>query len=177
MSPYLYLSKVLSPNESLLSLCCGIGLELQYVTNQNVTGVDITPEYLTKLSESYPHVKTICEDVLTFIKKQSDNSFDVISFLDGLEHLEKEKGYKVLKECKRVARNKIVLFTPEGYIHNTPISSWGVVSEIGDHVQHHLSGWIPDELIKEGFKLVHQYPAVSVMGEDYNESTYLYENT
>jgi len=177
MNPYEYLAQTVQPEQSLLSLCCGVGLEFQFLRNSDITGVDITPEYLAKVNVDYPQVKTVLSDVMDYIKAQPDNSFDVISFIDGLEHLTKEEGKTMLKECKRVARLKVIVFTPEGYVTNEPKSAWGIDSNIGDHHQKHLSGWYPKDLARYGLKLVNQNSAINVLGDKYNESTYLYEKS
>ncbi len=41
-----------------------------------------------------------------------ENSFDVVLFLDVIEHLEKKRGFIILDQCKRIARRWVFLLTP-----------------------------------------------------------------
>lgn len=178
MNPGTIILDALEDGDTLLSLCCGIGFELKNATDSSLSGIDITavdivPEYIAVFAERYPHATTIISDAVTYITRANDDSFDVISIIDGLEHLTKKKGWKLLEECKRVARNKVFIFTPEGYIKNEPKNSWDI--EAGDKYQIHLSGWTIDELVSVGYKLLRQHPAVSILGDAYNETMYLYE--
>lgn len=75
-----------------------------------------------------------------------DHSIDTIFLVDVIEHLEKELGRTIIKECERVARKQIVLFTPIGFMHqeSSPdgTDGWGLH---GEEWQDHKSGWIPEE--------------------------------
>jgi len=166
MNPYLYVREATRGGKKLLSLCCGNGMELKRLYTEDVTAVDIVRPYLDALKEKYPFVKTVCSDVLDFLKEQPNDSYDVISIIDGIEHLDKKKGLEVIKQMKRVAKEKILLFTPEGYTRNEPKDTWGIKG--GDHFQHHLSGWEVLELKDLGFQLLEKEPSISPHGQPYN---------
>jgi len=76
-----------------------------------------------------------------------DKSVDSIFLLDFIEHLEKSEGEAVLRECERIARCEIVLFTPLGFMpqqyDGSELDAWGMH---GTSWQTHRSGWLPDEL-------------------------------
>lgn len=165
MRPYDYVKDATEGRKSLLSLCCGIGLELRDLHTVDVTAVDIVPEYIESLKAEQPHIKTICSDVLEYTKKQPDNSVDVISIIDGIEHLDKKSGLELIKEMKRVAREKILLFTPEGFVKNEPHHAWGI--EAGDEHQTHKSGWSALELKDLGFQMLQSVGDISQHGEPY----------
>ncbi|MBS0290028.1 MAG: glycosyltransferase [Proteobacteria bacterium] len=85
------------------------------------------------------------QDALSFLKKMASQSVDSIFMLDVIEHIEKEQGQEIIKECERVAREQIVLFTPMGYLSqhcNNDKDAWGLT---GGAFQNHLSGWSLDE--------------------------------
>jgi ubiquinone/menaquinone biosynthesis C-methylase UbiE len=153
-NPYKQAAEFSSPDKTLLSLCCGNGLEFNKTNAQEITAVDIVPEYLAVVNEKFPHVKTVKSDVLKFIKKQKDDSFDLINILDGIEHLTKKNGLELIKEMKRVCREQIILFTPDGFSKNEPHDAWDIHAEHGDHYQKHLSGWTEEELTDLGFRYV-----------------------
>lgn len=165
MNPYMYVGQATENGESLLSLCAGIGKELADINSQDITAVDIVPQYLEKLSQDYPRAKTVCEDSLTYLKKQANRSVDIISIIDGIEHLEKKTGLKVIKEMKRVARKQILLFTPNGFVKNEPHNAWDI--EGGDEYQRHLSGWSIPELEDLGFTPIKIADDISQHGEPY----------
>lgn len=170
MNPYYYVAKATENGESLLSLCCGIGLELTGLTTPNVVAVDIYDKYLDQIKDRCPQATTVHSDALEYAKEQPDDSFDVISIIDGIEHMDKKTGIKLIKEMKRICRKEILLFTPQGpgedgYLKNEPHNAWGV--EGADHFQTHKSGWTADELEEYGFEAVLIAEDISQHGEPY----------
>lgn len=166
MDPYPYVREATKNGESLLSLCCGIGLELYGLATQDVTAVDLAPQYLAEVHQRCPQAKLIVEDVYTYTKRQPDNSVDVISIIDGIEHLPRRTGARLIPQMKRVARKKILLFTPEGYLKNEPHNAWGI--EGADHLQRHLSGWTVEDLEQRGFRLLNRVGSISQHNEPYH---------
>jgi ubiquinone/menaquinone biosynthesis C-methylase UbiE len=170
MSPYFYVKQATENGESLLSLCCGIGLELSGIQTEDVTAVDVAPQYLEQVTTRCPQAKTVCSDTLEFLKQQPNESYDVISIIDGIEHMDKDTGKKVIREMKRVCRKEILLFTPQGhvedgYLKNEPHNACGI--EGADEHQTHKSGWTVEELIKEGFEVILTKDDVSQHGDPY----------
>lgn len=167
MNPYIYVQEATDNGESLLSLCCGIGYELRGLNTDDITAVDIAPQYLSELKNHHPQVKTFNNDAYDYIKNAESNSVDVISIIDGIEHLTKEKGLEVIKHMKRVARKEILLFTPDGYLKNEPHNAWGI--EGADEHQTHKSGWSALELKDLGFEIINTFKNVSQHGEKFTE--------
>lgn len=170
MNPYVFVQRAVESGESLLSLCCGIGLELNGLNTQDITAVDVAPQYLEKLSQQYPNIKTVCSDALEYLRTQPDKSFDVISIIDGIEHMSKEIGLKLVTEMKRVAKREVLLFTPQGhensgYLKNEPHNAWGI--EGADEHQTHKSGWTALELKDLGFEMLDSAESISQHGEPY----------
>jgi ubiquinone/menaquinone biosynthesis C-methylase UbiE len=170
MNPYPTVREAVQHGESLLVLCCGIGRELKDLNTSDITAVDISPQYIAEVSKKYPHVKAIQSDVLEYISKQPDNSVDVISFIDGLEHMPKRTGLKVLEHIKRVVRKRVILFFPEGmnetgYLRNEPHNAWDI--EGADEFQKHKSGWKDEEVKSLGFTGVSKTIETSQHNEPY----------
>lgn len=160
--------------QSLLVLCCGIGLELEGITTPDVTAVDIAPQYLAEVHSRCPQAKLVEGDARAFIEQAPDKSVDVISFIDGLEHVTKEDGIAILENCKRVARKEILVFTQEGFLRNEPHNAWGI--EGADEYQTHKSGWEIKELEDLGYKLIEKQANISQHGEHYNAVMYRWES-
>jgi hypothetical protein len=173
MNPYQYVKDAVKEDDTVLSLCAGIGLELFEVECKEITAVDIHQPHLDKLSETYPQVKTVCSDILSYLKKQKDNSFDVVSLIDGIEHLTKKDGLEALREAVRVCKREMLVFTPKGFVKNEPHNAWGI--EGGDKYQTHKSGWEPEELAEFGFEILSQGPNHSQHGDLIQEMIYRLE--
>lgn len=170
MNPYFFVRQAVENGESLLSLCCGIGLELANLPTKEVVAVDIFPRYLEEVKHRCPQATTVQSDALEYLKEQPDNSFDVISIIDGIEHMPKEVGVELIPEMKRVCKKQIILFTPQGhvedgYLKNEPHNAWGI--EGADEHQKHLSGWTVDELKEQGFEVVMTADDISQHGDPY----------
>lgn len=158
-----------------MSVCCGIGIELKRMGEGTpITAVDIVPQYIDKFKEQIPWAQTHVSDALDFLKKQTAGSFDVVSCIDGVEHLTKKRGLELLKECKRVCRKKALIFTPQGRTKNEPKHTWGI--DGGDRYQKHLSGWTIPELAELGYELWDEGTAISLLGEEYKEAMYVFNH-
>ena len=172
-SPYKYVRDATGDGESLLSLCCGIGLELESLKTNNITAVDIVPVYLAEVYKRCPQAKVVCADALDYVKTQQDNSVDVISLIDGIEHMTKEVGAQLITQMKRVCRKKILLFTTEGYVRNEPHNAWDI--EGADEYQEHKSGWRIEELKQAGFNLISRQSNITQHNEPYHALMFIYE--
>lgn len=74
------------------------------------------------------------------------HNFEVILFIDVIEHMFKEDGLVCLKYAMTIATKQIIVFTPLGFmeqkIGEDGLDAWGLH---GGHWQTHKSGWTPDE--------------------------------
>jgi hypothetical protein len=61
-----------------------------------------------------------------------------------IEHLEKKEALKLLDKAASIARKKVILITPNGYLRQDVAD--------GNQLQAHLSGWQPGELAALGFR-------------------------
>lgn len=170
MNPYRYVKEATENGETLLSLCCGIGYELNGIKASHITAVDIASQYVEALKLNHPGVEAVCNDSLKYLKEQPDNTVDVISIIDGVEHMDKKTGLEVIEEMKRVAKREVLLFTPQGhvdggYLKNEPHNAWGI--EGADEHQKHKSGWTALELKDLGFEMLEMTDDISQHGEPY----------
>ena len=75
----------------------------------------------------------------------SEDAFDAVIALDVIEHLEKEEGRTLIEKMRRVARRRVVLFTPNGFLpQEADENPW----------QEHKSGWTAAEFEERGFSVV-----------------------
>ncbi len=90
-----------------------------------IVGVDLYPKYLDRVKDRYPTVRAKATQTELFV----DKSFDVVICLDLLEHLpSKEEARKLLQEMKRIARKKVIAYTPKEFDTNEDHAheSWGL---------------------------------------------------
>ena len=97
----------INKRDSILDLGCGIMQATDGLRNY-ILGVDIWDKYLNHIKDRFPTVKLSMEETDRFM----DKSYDVVFCLDVLEHLEYDLALKIIDECKRIARNKVIIYTP-----------------------------------------------------------------
>lgn len=73
-------------------------------------------------------------------------SFDAVVALDVIEHLERKQGEALLAEMERIARRRVVVFTPNGFVEQG--------ARDGNPFQVHRSGWTAADFSRRGFRLV-----------------------
>ena len=72
-------------------------------------------------------------------------SYDAVVLLDLIEHFEKAEGIEFLARLEGIARRKVLLFTPNGFLTQPPYEDnpW----------QLHRSGWTAPELRGLGYRV------------------------
>jgi predicted TPR repeat methyltransferase len=75
-----------------------------------------------------------------------ENSFDCVVALDLVEHLEKEDGLKLIADMEKIARKKVIIFTPTGFQEQRAYD--------GNEYQIHRSGWEVDEMKNMGYRVL-----------------------
>jgi hypothetical protein len=140
--------ELIKTTNSVLDIGCGIRPMNFFTPNIHVL-VEPFPDYVKMLRYKYvniPQIIIIQNYSLDFLKLAPDASFDSIFVLDVIEHLSKEDGLKLIKECERVARQQIIFFTPIGFeeqdCESEEKDGWGLT---GMTFQQHRSGWFPED--------------------------------
>jgi len=139
---------------STLDLGCGTGRFTKRVDIKNYLGVDVFLPYLNELKETHNVVKCDIAQLYIFL----DKSFDCVMAIDVVEHLKKNDAVFLIKEMERIARKKVIIFTPERFLSQTPYESGMLPSEY----QKHLSGFNLEELEFLGYKLIEKLPGDNI---------------
>jgi hypothetical protein len=133
--------------KSLLDIGCGFNPAMKKITSgmERSVGLDAFVPSIEKAKKINTHSEFIIEDVMTALEKFPDKSFDVVTALDLIEHLEKEKGLWLKQQMERIARKKTIIFTPNGFVIQRPYDNnpW----------QEHKSGWEYDEMKNYGYTI------------------------
>ena len=139
------ISKELTDKDSILDIGCGI-MSATDGLNNKILGADIWNVYLDHIKDRFPTVKISMSETDRFM----DGSYDVVLCLDVLEHLEYNLALKTLDECKRIARNKVIIYTPS--IHKDNSSAEDNAWDLGEcSYQKHISVLKIDDFISRGY--------------------------
>ncbi len=133
---------------SVLDIGCGYNPQMKILTSrmQKSVGLDVFLPSIEKAKLIQTHSEFVLEDVKTYLEKMPNNSFDAVIALDLIEHLTKEEGFWLMKQMERLAIKKVIIFTPNGFVPQTPYDN--------NPFQEHLSGWEIEEMEKEGYKIL-----------------------
>ena len=146
--------------EPKVHICCDPHLEyiehlrkiIDFYRGNDLNNFEINP-FCTLTKENNSEFVFINSDWENALKLFPQNSVDTIFLLDVIEHLDKDRGLRLIKLTETLCRKQIVLFTPLGFIeqeHDTIEDAWGLS---GANLQKHLSGWLPDEF-GEGWEII-----------------------
>lgn len=141
--------------DSILDLGCGNNSFIHLCKARYKVGVDIFQPYINESRNKGYHDAYYVGDIrnLEFRYK----SFDVVMAIALLEHLDETDGYYLLKKMDSIARKKIILTTPNGYIGHEKID--------GNEHQAHLSGWTTRELEHWGYRVYGTFGWKPLRGE------------
>jgi hypothetical protein len=85
-------------------------------------------------------------DIFEIERKISPGSYDCVLASDLIEHLTKKEGLRLIKLMEKIAKKKVIIFTPNGFLpqgrlYNNP---W----------QLHKSGWNIKEMRNMGYNVI-----------------------
>lgn len=138
----------LSGSYSVLDVGCGRCSILAACKNKKTlykVGLDFYEPYIVKSKLMGIHDQYILADVRQGLPFPS-KSFDCVIASEVIEHLTKADGLRMIKELERVAKNKIILTTPNGFLEAFP-------GPEDNPEEKHISGWVAKELKALGFKV------------------------
>jgi len=143
--PTSVLRKEIEKGWSILDVGCGYASPLSKIPKTSFrVGMDFFKQYIDRSSAKKIHDHYVVGkgDSLPFRSK----SFDCVIALEVIEHLDKYMGQKMIMELERVAKKKIILTTPNGFLDTKP-------GPFDNPVECHLSGWHKNDLKSMSFKV------------------------
>lgn len=145
--------------ETLLDIGCGDGSHLESLAPylRRSTGVDIFEPAIRKARERNIYTETILLDVREISKRFKVNSFDCVVAFDLIEHMEKTEGLVLIEEMEKIAKKKVIIFTPNGFLYQR--SLYGNIHQI------HRSGWSVSEMKNRGYKVIGVHGLKYLLGE------------
>lgn len=135
--------------KTVLDIGCGNDSPLKHLSKKfTLAGVDGYEEAIQESKKRKIHSKYYKLDIRNLSKKFKPNSYDAVVALDVIEHFHKKEGYKLLKDMQKIAKKKVILNTPNGYIPQ---------HDVHNDLQEHLSGWTTKDFKDKGFKVYGMY--------------------
>ena len=134
--------------DSLLDVGCGSDSPMKFFSDMigRRVGVDaFQPSIDLSLSRGI-HNEYHCLDVLEIGGVFPEKSFDGVAALDLIEHLSKAEGLALIGTMERIARKKVIIFTPNGFLEQREHS--------GNKLQVHRSGWSTAEMKSLGYRVI-----------------------
>ena len=131
---------------TVLEVGCGTNSPMQYLAQEHrIEGLDIYEPSLKECMAKGFLKKGHLGSAMDIDRLFPEKSFDALVALDLIEHLPKADGFQLIEKMTRVARRRIVIFTPNGFVpQHDDANPW----------QEHLSGWQMAEFQKLGFRVI-----------------------
>ena len=129
---------------SLLDIGCGENSPIKYVVERGYSvGLDTFKPSILKSKRAKLHDDYVLASVSHLCFKPK--SFQTAVLVEVLEHLSKSDGYKIIDQIEDLAKNRVLVSTPNGFLKQQEIE--------GNVNQKHLSGWTVIELENLGFNV------------------------
>lgn len=144
-SYYKKLESELKGMDSVLDLGCGSNSPLAKIKKHfKSIGLDSYKPSLEKSKKAKIHDGYQVRDVTKIDKFYQPKSFDAVIALDLIEHLKKKEALALITKMEKIARKKVILLTPNGFLKQDILG--------GNPFQKHISGWSLKELKNLGFR-------------------------
>jgi hypothetical protein len=147
MSYLQHLERAVDGADSLLDVGCGSNSPVSRFERRPsyTVGVDLHDPSIEASRAAGRHDDYRRLDVMQIAEEFGPDSFDAVVAFDLLEHLTIEDGRRLLGQMEQVARRRVVVLTPNGFVPQ---------EEYDDNpLQAHRSGWTPAELHALGYQV------------------------
>jgi SAM-dependent methyltransferase len=136
------LTQHLAGCKTVLDLGCGAQPYVGQCTDvEKVIGVDASYDACVSAQKANKYVRVV-QSVLPELPFHA-RSVDCVTMLQVVEHLPKATASRLIEEAEKVARHKIIITTPNGFVEQ---DGYG-----GNPFQQHLSGWTTDDFEQRGY--------------------------
>ncbi|HAO77669.1 MAG TPA: SAM-dependent methyltransferase [Verrucomicrobia subdivision 3 bacterium] len=143
--------------ESVLDVGCGISPTMRQLGISQTVGAEGYAPSFMEAKRQNTHDQLVQCDVRELSKQFQPRQFDACVALDVIEHLTKPDGLKLIADMEKIARKRVVFFTPSGFLPQHHASN--------DDLQEHLSGWNPEEMEQLGYRVIGLLRPKSLRGE------------
>ncbi len=138
------LRKATSDCGSILDVGCGVDSPVQYLsTDMYRVGVDVHAPAIEASKRRGIHNEYFEISIDDIDQHFADGSFDCVLASDVIEHVTKEQGLALIEKIERIAKYKVIIFTPRGFLPQD--------EQDGNPWQKHKSGWEVSEMERFGY--------------------------
>jgi SAM-dependent methyltransferase len=133
---------------SLLDVGCGSDSPIKYFKKRIgfTLGVDGFEPSIKESRQKRIHDEYRCMNLLEIEQEFGANSFDCVLSSDVIEHFTKKNGIELIYQMESIARNRVIIFTPNGFVPQYEHS--------GNLLQRHQSGWTSEEMLNLGYDVI-----------------------
>jgi SAM-dependent methyltransferase len=144
---------------SLLDVGCGFDSPVQFLKKRPspIIGVDLFAPVIEQSRTRGLHDDYHAMDVLTIADHFPSGSFDCVLACELIEHLKKEDALNLMGQMERLARKKVIITTPNGFLPQG--------EEYGNPLQRHLSGWTASQMAARGYRVTGMLGLKCLRGE------------
>jgi SAM-dependent methyltransferase len=130
---------------SVLDVGCGADSPLGRFAAKypRTVGVDLCAEAVAASRAAGTHDEYAVLDVCKIGSAFEPASFDAVVAFDLIEHLDRDDGFELLRTMERIARRRVVVFTPNGFLPQC--------GSADNALQHHRSGWTAQDFRLRGY--------------------------
>jgi len=141
------LERAIGDSKTVLDVGCGYPSPIRRFSKKFYSvGVDTYQPSIDKSKAEGIHNDYLNAQVLEIGERLSNESFECVLASDLIEHLTKEDGWKLLEMMERIAKRKVIVYTPNGFLPQGEVD--------GNAWQAHKSGWTPAEMIARGYTVI-----------------------
>jgi hypothetical protein len=135
--------------ESVLDIGTGLMDSLADSPCKTRIGLDAHRPYLEHrpIPDVVPVNASATELELLFVP----GAVDLVTMIDVIEHFDRDAAVDVLAQARRVARRRVVVFTPRGEFPQSGYDAFGMG---GEEYQRHRSTWEPGDFADLGMSVV-----------------------
>jgi len=140
------LRRALAGCRSVVDVGCGVASPLAALDLAAFTiGLDRCLPDLHRAKSAATHRALVCADASTVDDLFAPRSVDAVVALDVIEHLERDAGLALVRRLERIARRRVVVFTPNGFVPQpgTAENPW----------QEHRAGFSVDDMRRLGYRV------------------------
>jgi SAM-dependent methyltransferase len=153
----LALRKALLGCESVLDVGCGSAPTLRQLGVPHCVGLEGYQPAFEEATRRKTQDEIIHGSAGDLTHYFQPGQFDACIAMDVIEHLPKEGGLKLMQDMELIAKKKVVLFTPNGFLHQSHSAN--------DDLEEHLSGWEAEEMTRHGYRVLGMLGSKGLRGE------------
>lgn len=133
--------------KSVLDVGCGSNSPIVKIKKKpNSVGFDLFEPSLKKSKKKRIHSKYVAGNILELEKHFKSRSYDCVIGLDIIEHFIKKEGENLLCTMEKVAKSRVIIFTPNGFVKQSVYDN--------NIYQIHKSGWTVADFQKRGYRVL-----------------------